>query len=178
MPIIFRIYLYCVVLALVFIVLVLTKIKAYADEDENSPLKYVYAIFTHALKYFHFMAVFVPVVNMIFAGMALLVIFKLIRHWFVMRWLILGDWVTGKFIKHPARNFKIKYLIIRRLFNPYLKAFQISLTYDQKLWTNIFNVLKKIANEEKERKSECDPEPHTGSGDQETPAEREENQCP
>lgn len=173
---IFHIYLYCVVLSLVFMVLVLTKIKSYADEDESSRLKYVYAIFIHAPKYFHFMAVFMPVVNLVFASMALLVIFKLISHWFVMRWLELTYKVLDEFIKKPSKHFRAKYFILRHIFpKPCLKIYQLALTNDEKLFNNVLNLLKKIANEEKERKPECDPEHDTMRSDQETPAQREEN---
>jgi hypothetical protein len=163
------------VLALIFIVLVLTKIKAYADEDEYSPLKYIYTIFTNAPRYFHFMAVFVPLVNMVFAGLALLVIFKLIRHWFVMRRIRLGSWISHKFIKNPHKHFKTKDYILRHFFRPYLQVFHEALLLDETTWNNVLSLLKKVANEKTECKSECDPKPYTASSDQETPAQRQEN---
>jgi hypothetical protein len=113
-------------------------------------------------------AVFVPVVNIVFALMVFLLMYIQIRWW----WYDLGHFVVCRFTRGKIlKHFVIKEFIVRTFFR-----FYIDLFYDR-FENDLFDkVIKKVLKDEKSKQQpECDSELHATSGDKEASAEGEEN---
>lgn len=174
--ILLKIYIICTVLALLFMLLVITNIRKLAETGEHPHLQVVMDLFTNAPKYYHFIAVFMPVLNIVFAVLALLTIVKMIRHYIFMARIKLGWKLVKRFSRKAYKHTVIKSFILNTFFpRPCLKMYLLALKTDKELWEHTLNLLKQITDEKTECQSECDPIADTKPSDQEAPIEREEN---
>jgi hypothetical protein len=163
---ILNIYLYCVLGSCLYVGLIIWIGGPIAKNDEifhGTYIEWKTAPFHYKLG-----VIFIPVINLWFTILALLLIIGFIRY----QWWCIGLWLVKRMTRTTGR-FRIKELMIRIFFRSHIDYFykRYSSLFQNEMF-EIVKTIKKYNDAKAKQQSEQGAKPEPDSKDQETPAER------